>query len=105
MPCGSRSVKGYTVQGHQPPHCASRETEEANMSPITIDLLHHANDYPSGRYITQVRATKSDKELMRQAAATLGMPLGAFLRVVGMQVAVAVLDPFNEQGNRSRDAR
>ena len=73
------------------------------MSEIVIDL-HHANDRPSGRYITQVRTIKSDKELMRIAAATVGMPLGAFLREVGIQAACAVLN-FDVQGNRSRDAR
>ena len=73
------------------------------MSQIMIDL-HHANDYPSGRYVTQVRSSKSDKELMRMAAAAVGLPLGAFLRAVGMQAACAVFHT-EPQGNRSRDAR
>jgi len=69
------------------------------MSQITIDLQE---DYPSGRYITQVKTTKQHKQLIADAAMLLGMTFAGFIRTCALQAARQTLE---QQGNRSRDAR
>ena len=64
---------------------------------ITIDL-HHANDFPSGRYVTQFKTTKQDKMLIDQAATSLGLSLAAFIRNCALQAARQTLE-----GNRDRE--
>ena len=58
---------------------------------ITIDL-HHANDFPSGRYVTQVKTTKQDKQLIADAATLLGMTQAGFIRSCALQAAHQVFE-------------
>jgi hypothetical protein len=87
-------VKGHTVQGHQPPHCASRETEEANMT-ITIEHLSK-HDVSAGRWQTTTRWQKDDRGTVHAAAALLGMTTAAFIRSAAYQVAEQVLAEAGE---------
>jgi uncharacterized protein (DUF1778 family) len=64
---------------------------------ITIDL-HHANDFPSGRYVTQVKTTKQDKQLIVDAAALLGLTQAGFIRSCTLQAARQTVE-----GNRDRE--
>jgi hypothetical protein len=69
---------------------------------ITINL-HHTKDCPPGRYITQFRCSKADKEFMTSAAAMLGMPFAVFIRTVAFQAACQIHGA--DQGNYGQDAR
>lgn len=61
------------------------------MSQIVIDL-QHTNDCPSGRYVSQVKTTKQDRQLIGEAAALVGLSRAAFFRICALQAARQVHD-------------
>ena len=74
---------------------------------ITIDL-HHANDCPPGRYVTQFKTSKMDKQLIDEAAALIGMSVAAFIRTIAVQAAHEVyrrLDARTPEPERSLAVR
>ena len=55
---------------------------------ITIDLT--GDSCEPGRYITQFRTNKLDKDMITEAAGMVGMTLAEFVRTVAYQAAIQV---------------
>jgi len=61
---------------------------------IHIDL-QFADDCKPGRYITQMKTNKADKEFVRTAAELAGMTMATFMRTCVFQAACALHSEHN----------